>query len=130
MKKNILFLLFLYGSYSLASPLTREEIGFSKQTIHPPYYSGEWVVPEKQTLKSGIMNWVSSQQCDNPKIDRWSLKWLTNVDYRIDEALSFEGELHDALVSVLNLYRFAPKPLKAKVYKEQCLIVIYSPGDN
>ncbi len=120
------FLLILpFTNKGLTKNLTPNII-YSEQTLYAEGYNAEWMISAQSTLKSGLTSWASLQACNIDGIPFWSVKWLTDVNYPIDQALHFRGTFRQALTSALILYANAPKPLYAKIYSSQCLVIINS----
>ncbi|UCQ13129.1 toxin co-regulated pilus biosynthesis Q family protein [Edwardsiella tarda] len=83
-----------------------------------------WRIEPGSTLKDSLFNWAASEKCQSPGASNWTVAWLTQVNYRIDAPLQFNGSFRDALNSLFTLYGSAKIPLYAGVRTSQCLIAV------
>lgn len=90
--------------------------------VLPPLKS--WDIPAGVSLKQGYATWAAQETCQNLN-GKWTVRWDTDAEYRIDYPLHFKAtDFESATTQLFELYKYARVPLKVDGYVKQCLIVI------
>lgn len=90
--------------------------------VLPPLRS--WDIPAGVSLKQGYAAWAAQETCQNLN-GKWTVRWDTDAEYRIDYPLHFKAtDFESATTQLFELYKYARVPLKVDGYVKQCLIVI------
>lgn len=104
---------------SIAPPVSvRKET--AKKTSIPKI----WQAERGATLKDTLTLWASGETCYGRRDTRWSVAWMTDLNYRIDAPLSFFGTFKDVINDVFRLYGEADVPLYAAINRSQCLLKV------
>ncbi|WP_449631933.1 toxin co-regulated pilus biosynthesis Q family protein [Rahnella aceris] len=103
-----------------AQPALKATIIAPKAVIKPKV----WRIETGSTLKDTLFNWAADEKCTIPGVSHWTVAWLTQVNYRIDAPLQFEGNFREVLNSLFTLYGTTQVPLYAGVRNAQCVISV------
>lgn len=102
------------------SPTMKATIIAPKAVIKPKV----WRIETGSTLKDTLFTWAADEKCSIPGVSHWTVAWLTQVNYRIDAPLQFEGNFREVLNSLFTLYGTTQVPLYAGVRSAQCVISV------
>lgn len=103
-----------------AQPVLKATIIAPKAVIKPKV----WRIETGSTLKDTLFSWAADEKCTTPGVSHWTVAWLTQVNYRIDAPLQFEGNFREVLNSLFTLYGTTQVPLYAGVRNAQCVISV------
>lgn len=91
-----------------------------------PQPTPTWRIAKGVLLQEGVTLWAQHAQCSS---GTWSVRWETDVNYRVDAPLTFSGDFKQALTALFTLYLSADKPLYAITNTPQCLVRITDKGE-